>query len=138
MGTNFYIEGTGEHIGKRSAAGLYCWDCNVTLCVTGEAGVHTGESSWFYHCPKCGKAKVEEDMENSASGRELGFNNNRPKRKTGVRSCSSFTWALMPCHINLDAGVTDEYDRYLTKKEFESVLEECPVQFFNLIGEEFC
>jgi len=140
VGTNFYVEGTGQHIGKRSAAGSYCWDCNVTLCVEGEAGIHTGKSAWFKHCPKCGKLETKEDMETSAAGRELGFNRNRPKRKTGIRSCSSFTWAVLPCQnrLDIDAGVIDEYDRYLTKEEFESVLEECPVQFFDSIGTEFC
>ena len=53
MGTNFYwiVTGTAAvpsdvkvpieedspevHIGKRSAAGPYCWDCGVTLCEGG-------------------------------------------------------------------------------------------------------
>ena len=43
MGTNFYkikrvdnkIE-EGEHIGKRSAAGEYCWDCRRTLSIYGD------------------------------------------------------------------------------------------------------
>ena len=39
MGTNFYIidkdqeYSEGRHIGKRSAAGWYCWDCGTTLCI---------------------------------------------------------------------------------------------------------
>jgi hypothetical protein len=39
MGTNFYSRG-GRHIGKRSAAGWYCWDCKQTLCANGEQYVH--------------------------------------------------------------------------------------------------
>ena len=41
MGTNYYLKGhRGDdnpkyHIGKRSAAGLYCWDCHITLCKGG-------------------------------------------------------------------------------------------------------
>lgn len=39
MGTNFYFS-NGGHIGKRSAAGWYCWDCKQTFCVNGEEHVH--------------------------------------------------------------------------------------------------
>jgi hypothetical protein len=47
MGTNFYKidikkdNKEGEHIGKRSAAGYYCWDCGITLNIYGEAWVHS-------------------------------------------------------------------------------------------------
>lgn len=51
MGTNFYLAGWQKladsdddpavHVGKRSAAGLYCWDCGVTLCKAGIQGVHS-------------------------------------------------------------------------------------------------
>ena len=47
MGTNFYrikiVDGEqteGQHIGKRSAAGKYCHDCNVTLNIHGNFWVH--------------------------------------------------------------------------------------------------
>ena len=42
MGTNFYTT-KGVHIGKRSAAGMYCWHCRTTLCEQGEEGVDTAE-----------------------------------------------------------------------------------------------
>jgi len=51
MGTNYYLKidececcGRYEkkHIGKRSAAGRYCFDCGVSLCVDGEDNVHKG------------------------------------------------------------------------------------------------
>lgn len=71
MGTNFYrikteaeleedvkngvedLNQEGEHIGKRSAAGMYCWDCGVTLNVNGEFWVHQSIKSghnrhWYY------------------------------------------------------------------------------------------
>jgi len=32
MGTNFYINNSQrQHIGKRLAAGLYCWDCHDAI-----------------------------------------------------------------------------------------------------------
>lgn len=52
MGTNYYARGYRRiadmdpqyHIGKRSAAGLYCWDCGKTLCKDGESGIHFDKS----------------------------------------------------------------------------------------------
>ena len=44
MGTNFYYwnlqQEENKHIGKRSAAGMYCFDCNVSLCKEGAEHVH--------------------------------------------------------------------------------------------------
>jgi len=142
MGTNFYWIKDSEdpmdprvHIGKRSAAGLYCWDCGVTLCKEGVSAIHSSDSNWYEKCPKCGKEPEKEGWGN-AVGRELGFAKNSPKKKTGVKSCSSFTWAQKIETIqkriqdNLTKKVIkDEYDRTYTGKEFLKILEECPIQF---------
>jgi hypothetical protein len=148
MGTNFYTL-NGRHIGKRSAAGMYCWDCGITLCKGGEKKVHHSSAQSidfkemiaankrdnYSACPKCGKKRIKEDVENSSVGRELGFNKNTPKKKTGVSSCSSFTWAR---HLNKKwKGVRDEYRRKFTMEQFEKILEECPIRFFDYIGQEF-
>lgn len=56
MGTNYYWadklaedpsnkDDINVHIGKRSAAGTYCWDCGTTLCLDGARYVHYGEIS---------------------------------------------------------------------------------------------
>ncbi len=151
MGTNFYVKGHCDddnpkyHIGKRSAAGLYCWDCGITLCVGGEEAIHRGtiisrnpiryrESTWLKSCPKCGKQPEDENMEHSSAGRELGFNKTKPEKKTGVRSCASFTWARPLGKIRL---IVDEYGREYSIGEFKKVLEECPIQFFGSIGKGF-
>lgn len=142
------------HIGKRSAAGYYCWDCGVTLCADGEDRVHYN-SNWLDACPKCGKTKSDEGWE-SAVGRELGFAKNKPAAKTGVASCCSFSWAIEPdalrtwmrdaqaicpeCtrpHENPDHIIKDEYGRLFTPAEFEEILEECPIQYTTMIGREF-
>lgn len=137
MGTNFYLL-TGEHVGKRSAAGPYCWDCGITLCKGGEVGIHMGRE-WHKKCPICGQEPVEESLENSSSGRELGFNKSKPAKKTGVRSCSSFTWAMLSDkNFKRKRKIKDEYGRKYTKKEFDNVLEECPIRFYDAIGQEFC
>ncbi len=145
MGTNFYV---GDiHIGKRSAAGPYCWECAKTLCVGGEENVHKGHSEWFEQCPVCGQLPITEDrmyttedLSESAAGRELGFNKTPPHKKHGVKSCASFTWAILPRKLRQTwrrGEIRDEYDKLYTWDEFQRVLEECPIRFYGMIGQEF-
>ena len=104
MGTNFYIlNGTNEgpHIGKRSAAGLWCWECNVTLLAEGIQEIHSGKGYWLECCPNCGATKSEESLDFSSAGRELGFNKSDPMKKTGVASCASFSWAIEPSALEI-------------------------------------
>jgi hypothetical protein len=136
MGTNFYTL-KGEHIGKRSAAGEYCWDCGITLCKGGNKDIHYARSGWYDSCPKCGKKYEEEGLDHSSAGRELGFNKDWPQKKTGVKTCSSFTWAIHPINISKKGKVKDEYGREFSYKEFLDILKECPVQFFDSIGQDF-
>lgn len=150
MGTNYYflkaISRHEEHpkfkerihIGKRSAAGSYCWDCDATLCPGGMNHVHSARyKNWFDACPICGLEPVEETLTESTAGRELGFNDSKPGRKKGVASCSSFTWALSKEDFerNSHLKIIDEYDREIWN--FYEILLECPIQFFDLIGKEF-
>jgi hypothetical protein len=149
MGTNFYFaDHPAEdwhmdaefHIGKRSAAGFYCWDCGETLCKGGVKFVHSGVIGWHDNCPKCGNTREQETLDNSSAGRELGFNTGKPKKKKGVRSCSSFTWVVHRKQVEDSwkrRGIVDEYGKKYTIKEFRSVLEECPIQIFDMIGQEF-
>jgi hypothetical protein len=157
MGTNFYLRGEGDrderHIGKRSAAGAYCWDCGVTLCTRGKAGLHYGHP---FHdaCPRCGKRPQKEGWDNSTAGRELGLNKSAPARKRGVGSCSSFSWDMDPrdldaiarqCSLPADdtpdgapaALIEDEYRRTYTYEDFQRMLTECPIQFTDSIGRDF-
>jgi hypothetical protein len=137
MGTNFYAGGI--HIGKRSAAGFYCWDCGVTLCKGGEAKVHY-DVGFYDRCPKCGKAPKRETLSEGAVGRELGFNKSKPAPKTGVQSCASFSWAISPETWRTIIGrkrIKDEYGRWLCRADFEAVLSECPIQYSDLVGQDF-
>lgn len=117
-----------RHIGKRSAAGLYCWDCNQTLCPDGKEGIHKSSSDpWPDACPKCGKRKNSSTEDNAAM--------------VGVRGCSSFLWAQEPGVVRaaLKAlgdlpAVVDEYDRVFTADEFLNMLDRCPVEFTGGIG----
>ena len=145
MGTNFYLIGhrcddsPEYHIGKRSAVGLYCFDCRQTLCKDGEAGIHTGKSEWHDRCPQCGCTPIKETLDQGTSGLELGFAKPYKKNeRAGVRSASSFTWAMNPYKLIGRRKVVDEYGRvYGIKKFKEQVLDNCPIQFFDSIGREF-
>ena len=58
--------------------------------------VHQGKSEWLESCPKCMQKPLKEGLSDGAAGRELGFNKTPYGRKTGVASCSSFTWCMPP------------------------------------------
>lgn len=179
MGTNFYLRGyefdadsdtyetSGEadtdmnprfHIGKRSAAGLYCWDCDITLCRRGKELIHHAPSRWTvgvmprddWHeaCPECGLGQIDglDNMTSGAAAIELGFAKPSTQRPTGVRSCSSFSWAQPPesfrrfaeAHRDDDV-VVDEYQRAMTAGAFLDMLKaNCPVQYQDHIGTWFC
>lgn len=149
MGCNFYIRIVGgfplvKHIGKRSAAGLYCWDCKRTLCVAGEKGVHLSceRYNWLEKCPVCKNPRTPEEFEETSGGRELGCIERCWKKKSGVKSCASFTWAIHQAELKLlllnpFACIKDDYGRFYGNDEFlEGVLGECPIRFFK-IGRDF-
>lgn len=150
MGTNFYYkkqdsnhseEHPVNHIGKRSAAGLYCWDCGTTLCNYETQYIHQGNSDWYEVCPFCGKTREEQPLDKSSTGIELGFNKEGLEHK-GVGSACSFTWTIMKHKqnieeqfivdnrlINPEKFIIDEYNREYTAKEFLELLKDCPIQF---------
>ena len=150
MGTNFYLieykhatdvdsMDPKYHIGKRSAAGTFCWDCQITLCKDGKKQVHSMNSEWYDACPNCGKTKEHNAITEGAVAVELGFcEPDKPDQKHGVRVVSSFTWAMSPDKLKGKRRVIDEYDREYTMKEFkENILGNCPIQFHIMIGRCF-
>lgn len=146
MGTNYYWKNYGErsddiniHIGKRSAAGLYCYDCGTTFTREGTELLHTGKSTEYDNCPCCGKT-IDENNKSiyNAANVELGFQKDIHGIKLkGVQTASSFTWTLMKHKYNIikkmkitDKLIVDEYDREFTCKEFvENVLVFCPIEY---------
>ncbi len=138
MGTNFYLK-NGQHIGKRSAAGLYCWDCGETLCQGGSSGIHKGTFDWYSECPSCHANPRDETLGNSSGGVELGFAKPHDiKDRHGVTSASSFCWALHPYQLIGKRKVDDEYGHTYTLRDFrDTVLSNCPMQFYDLVGREF-
>jgi len=141
MGTNFYFGKNRDiHIGKRSAAGWYCWDCGETLCSKGTSHVHHGrDEDWLDRCPRCRQRPEPESISEGAAGRELGFNKDNSQRKTGVKSCCSFSWAITLKQLweNRRKQIYDEYGAKFSFAEFMGVLEECPIQSFGSVGVEF-
>ena len=144
MGTNFYWtrvvkfrkdDDPKVHIGKRSAAGMYCWDCGLTI------------RDWRKECPKCRQKPVKEGLSAGPAAVELGFAEPRKERPTGVRGYSSFAWAQEPdrvrekClkfHNRFLRVIVDEYGWKMTGRKFVRMLDaNCPVQFMDSIGRWF-
>lgn len=134
-----------NHIGKRSAAGTYCWDCKLTLCVGGIAYVHRSSRPYLTLCPGCGKKKDEEAFERSAGAIELGFSKPVNVRRKGVTSVCSWTWALPPNAFRDWAeknpqfsNIRSEYGDVITAKDFMEMIDtNCPIEFTDSIGVEF-
>lgn len=152
MGTNFYVR--KQHIGKRSAAGPYCWNCDATLYKGGksrklekkhilvplELYLSQEKNNWFAACPYCKQKFKEESLTSSSAGRELGFNKSEPLAKTGVKSCCRFSWAISPYELTKVVGksmIVDEYGDKYTLEQFLQILSECPLQYTYLVGKEF-
>lgn len=151
-----------RHLGKRSAAGLFCYDCDVTLYRYGTDRIHEeppdvpprGDlgvrlkayaAAWYDRCPRCGQAPAEEPLHTSAAGVELGFAKPRRVRPTGVRSCASFSWAQPPEEVRAVCRqfprrklVVDEYGRTYTGREFLRMLAaNCPIEYTRSLGKWF-
>lgn len=130
----------GDHVGKRSAAGLYCYDCGVTL-VAGDGQLA--------RCSKCGKAPPDfSAFDRGAVAVELGFAKPEPKRPTGVFTAASFSWAIEPdgedgararLEKNFDVPIViDEYGRSYTGRTFLAMLRaNCPIEHRDTIGVHF-
>lgn len=155
MSTNYYWkeerheqeENIQQHIGKRSGAGLYCYDCGTTLNRGGVMYIHQGKNGttddlfnvWLDKCPSCGNSKEGKDgFENSTSALELGFAKEQDIKKSGISTCCSFTWTLKK-HMNeimqiWNTGsdekiIVDEYGEEFSAGEFIKMLEICPIEF---------
>jgi len=135
MGCNFYTM-NGVHIGKRSAAGKYCFNCDITLCKDGVEKIHYCESKWYEKCPLCGMSPEKESLKESSVGRELGFNK-IPQITIGVRSCSSFTWSKNPEILKNKRKIKNEYGDIYDIKVFKKMLQSYPIHYYHSIGVEF-
>lgn len=136
------------HVGKRSAAGLYCWDCRMTFCKEGEERVHHSGTFWYDFCPSCGKEYEQNHdlLKQGAAAIELGFATTEEQVPTGVGTVCSFSWAQPPDKfrefVETRADqiiVKDEYGRELTGQQFLTMLAcNCPVELTHFVGDHFC
>lgn len=143
MGTNFYWIRGKQHIGKRSAAGRYCYDCKHTLCVEGEQAIHYGKSNWYASCPTCGQTPKTDGHNSSLV--ELGFAQSPTTQLRGVQSAASFSWAVDPTEARARCQrgknriiIQDEYGFRYTGGDFLTMLASgCPIEFTDSIGVQF-
>jgi len=142
VGTNFYWRYSGQfyiatpeedvdvceflneddpriHIGKRSFAGKYCWECMRTLCES-ESLIHSCDGEWCEICPDC-------------------------MSKKNVDGACSFSWAQLPSKViefcqehPYEEIMEDECGRPLTGEEFVDMLfKYCPIWIYSFISQEF-
>lgn len=117
MGMNLYTL-KGVHIGKRSAVGIWCWDCKVDLNpkvdIFGE--IRKGnEIPMERVCPSCGKKAIAGKTKYNPACRELGFNKDDPKSHRGIDGASGFCWQIGECGLG---GSVDQIKKKLKKLKF--------------------
>ena len=79
----------GKHIGKRSAAGVWCWDCKKKLDY-----IAVDDS---FVCTACDNTC--KGLSYNSALRELGIDTNKPKKHTGIDGASSFCWQVGSCGL---------------------------------------
>jgi len=142
VGTNYYLGGRqlrtessdpDIHLGKTSAAGLWCWDCNISLLKSGR--IHY-DAKFRDTCPQCGQGPHGKHFWDELFS---GFDASGHKRH-GVMACYSFLFAQSPSRVfgyNPDRLVKDEYGKELTMREFWQVVEKARYTFTNSVGKRF-
>ncbi len=150
MGTNFYLRyesqeyERGIHLGKRSAAGMYCYGCNISL-VTGMPGglnvqnPHMGEGKNYRACPICG-ARQSGNFYNPELFTPTAEQTDR-EEKYVVRYSCSFGFAIPPEELSAytqDVLVVDEYGTVFSMHEFRrDVIEKAAFLFTHHVGQCF-
>lgn len=132
-----------SHIGKRSAAGLYCYSCNSWL--HDPANCDTRPPEERKTCKYCGRGA--EDGLNRATSTELGFSKAETTRPDGgVKGTCSFGWANWPdevyriCHAAPEdiPLIIDEYSQTMTGPEFLAMMRGSVDIAHLSIGSVFC
>lgn len=86
MGMNIYTlkKDGAKHLGKRWAAGVWCWDCKI------EAKNDFVGNFWF--CSKCSQRTSDRTLSFNPAMRELGFDKTRPIKLIGLNGASGWIW----------------------------------------------
>lgn len=105
----------GAHIGKRSAAGMFCFNCNETMCDGGKEKVHHSGFDFYTICPKCGC---------------------KPEYTYSFRfQWSKDFWKELFAEVD-ELDIYDEYDEHFTKQQFleeeiGNAAKACPNNFWD-------
>lgn len=130
MSTNIYTL-DGKHIGKRYAAGNWCWDCRVCLNVD-DPSAPFGQRV-LDKCPSCGQKRPKHSLYNPAM-RELGFDKSGSHTHRGIDGASGFIWRT---HDGLGNTIAD-VKRALSRRRFvvTEYEERWPIkQFWNMFND---
>lgn len=105
----------GAHIGKRSAAGDFCFNCNTTMCKGGKENVHYDGHDWHKVCPICG-CKPEYTY-------SFSFQWSKDLWKEVFKEAK-------------ELDIYDEYDEHFTKEQFlneelEKAKKACPENMWD-------
>lgn len=123
-----------KHIGKRYAAGIWCWDCKVPMFDPHDTSI---KGTNYEYCRSCGKKRPDyKDMPYNGAMRELGFDKKKPKEHSGIDGASGFIWCIDD-HYGLGTSkeeilyslkdikeVIDEYGRRMSIKEFHDIFKD--------------
>jgi hypothetical protein len=76
----------GKNIGKRYAAGIWCWNCKIEA--------ERDEIGCFWFCPNCEKRCSDNTLSYNPAFRELGFDKTKPHKKEGINGASAWIWCI--------------------------------------------
>lgn len=137
MGTVYTIIETGQKIGVKRNAGLYCYDCSISMCQD-ITKLHTAEAEWYDRCPKCG-GRFTKTKDEPLSDEILG-KSKKIKKKRGINTCCSFEWyidegQLDDLSLRKKTIVSTPGDTLLTAGQFKKILKlSCPIQYYARTG----
>ena len=93
MGIQYKIIENGEVIGIKKTAGLFCYDCDVSLCKDVH-NIQNPHTEWYDKCPSCGNRFVKTNISQEEIVQDLGLGKGKPKKKKGIGTCYSFGWYI--------------------------------------------
>lgn len=119
MGMNIYTVDK-IHIGKRYAAGRWCWDCKIRII--------EGDIYRCKHIEEWAK-KSNKAITYNPVMRELGFDKSRPLKHNGIDGASGFIWQVgeyglgasveeVKQSLSRRRRVVTEYGKRLEMREF--------------------
>lgn len=110
MGLNVYTLDK-VHIGKRTADGVWCWNCRVRAKIIEDP---MDSKKFFWYCPKCGQKGCNETLY-SPVARELGFDESNPRKHIGIDGANGFIWQVGEFGLG---NTIDEIKKNIKKRKY--------------------